>query len=197
MMYDKASRLLPPAIEYALDCVSYVTQESLSRQTPCAEWNLADLLRHVNDSLVILHEGAVLGFIASGPIAAPGGLSKVSLVRTFTGRARQLLAAVALPRDDAYSVAIADRALSYDILVAVGVMEVAVHGWDIACSCDVRKPIPATLASAIMELAPVLVSDEARTHDFRPPLPVSSLADPSDRLLAFLGREGSARQFTG
>ncbi|MEV0168956.1 uncharacterized protein (TIGR03086 family) [Nonomuraea fuscirosea] len=195
MITDDVSRLLPSAIEYALDCVYYVTPKSLARQTPCAGWNLAKLLCHVNDSLAILHEGAVLGFIAGGPMAEPRDMSTDYLVQTFTDRARYLLGAVARPEGDARSVTIADGVLPHDILIAVGVVEVAVHGWDIACSCNVRKPIPATLASGIMEIAPLLVTDDARAGDFGPPLPVSSLAGPSDQLLAFLGREGSARQF--
>ncbi|MGV9387467.1 TIGR03086 family metal-binding protein [Nonomuraea sp. NPDC003707] len=190
MIHNDASRLLPSAIEYALDCVSYVTQESLSHQTPCAEWNLAELLCHVNDSLAILHEGVVLGFIASGPMAVPGDCPTDNPVRTFADRARQLLAAVTPPRADACSVAIADHVLSREILVAVGVVEVAIHGWDIASSCNVRKPIPAALALGIMEIVPVVVTDDARTSIFGPPVLVSSLDSPSDRLLAFLGREG-------
>ncbi|MFC4121407.1 maleylpyruvate isomerase family mycothiol-dependent enzyme [Nonomuraea zeae] len=195
-MIDKdVSWLLPPAIEYALECVSHITQESLTHQTPCAEWNLAELLSHVNDSLAILHEGAVLGFIAGDPMAVPGDLPADNLVQTFTGRARQFLAAVTPASGDESSVAIADRVLSRDIMIAVGVVEVAIHGWDIACSCNVRKPIPAALASGIMEIVPMLVTDDARAGDFGRPVLVSPLAGPSDRLLAFLGREGSAQQF--
>jgi hypothetical protein len=59
----------------------------------------------------------------------------------------------------------------------------------------VRKPIPAALALGVMEITSVLVSDDARTGDFGPPLPVPLVAGASDRLLTFLGRQGSARQF--
>jgi hypothetical protein len=40
--------LLASAIRYALGSVAYVTPHSLARPTPCAEWDLATLLRHVS-----------------------------------------------------------------------------------------------------------------------------------------------------
>ncbi|MFD0479971.1 maleylpyruvate isomerase N-terminal domain-containing protein [Nonomuraea thailandensis] len=178
MVNAKASGLLPSAIEYAVHCVSHVTQASLPRRTPCTEWNLAELLCHVNDSLAILYEGVAWGFVAGGPMAEPDDFSVDALVRTFNDRARRFLAAATPPSGDEYGVAVADRVLPRDILVAVGVVEVAVHGWDVAFSCDVLEPIPAGLASGIMELAPDLLTAESRNGDFGPPVQVSPLAAP-------------------
>lgn len=189
MVDANMSGLLPSAIEYAAYCLSHVTQASLSRRTPCTEWNLAELLCHVNDSLAILYEGVALGFVAGGPMAVPDEFSVETLVRTFNDRAQQLLTAVKLSSEDEYAVAVADRVLRRDVLIAVGVVEVAVHGWDVASSCDALEPIPAALALGIMDFAPVLLTAESRDSDFGPPIKASPLAAPGDQLLAFLGRK--------
>lgn len=195
MICNRASQLLRPAIEYACECVSHVTQESLQHRTPCTEWNLAELLCHVNESLAVLHEGTALGFIATGPLARPGDVSADSLVKTFTDRTRDFLAGATPPSGDTGLVTIADRVLPHDLLVAVGVLETVVHGWDIASACNVDKPIPEPLALGIMEVLPVLVTDQARGDDFGPPIRVPRQAASSDRLLAFLGRRSNSRQY--
>ncbi|MGP4103820.1 maleylpyruvate isomerase family mycothiol-dependent enzyme [Nonomuraea sp. KM90] len=174
-------------MEYAFECVSHVTQESLTRRTPCAEWNLADLLLHMNDSLAILHEGVTLGFIATGPIADPHDCSADVLVGTFRDRTRQFLEA-ATAADEDPSITIDDLVLPRETLIAVGILEIAVHSWDVARSVNVPMPIPPTVASALIKLVPILVIEGARQRDFAPPVPVAWPASPSDHLVAFLGR---------
>jgi hypothetical protein len=63
-----------------------------------------------------------------------------------------------------------------------------VHGWDIARACGRRRPIPPVLASGILSVVPLVVTDSVRDLRFDRPLSVSPLAAPGDRLVALLGR---------
>ena len=75
-------------------------------------------------------------------------------------------------------------------LARTGALEIAVHGWDIAQATGLPRPVPAALATELMRTARQLVPrPEARHPLFGAPVMVPAEADPSDRLVAFLGRD--------
>jgi uncharacterized protein (TIGR03086 family) len=183
----RTARLLAGAIGYALGNLTCVTPGLLSRPTPCPAWDLAALLRHVNDSLAAIHEGIASGSVSLGPAAQtpddPG-----RLVATFRDRSGQLLAASAAAGNQDQDIAIAGRRLRGSVVTAVGAVEIAVHGWDIACACGCRRRIPPALATGILEIIPLVITDATRNSHFAAPVTVSPLASPGDRLIALLGR---------
>ena len=61
--------LLGWAISYALASTRLATPQRLPGPTPCADWDLGLLLRHVSDSVGVLHEAITTGCIGSGPAA--------------------------------------------------------------------------------------------------------------------------------
>jgi uncharacterized protein (TIGR03086 family) len=185
-----SAMLMAGAIHYALGSLSSVRPGFLSRPTPCAAWNLVTLLEHVNDSLAALHEGIGTGHVGLAPTASPAGDPAGGLVAVVRDQAARLLAASATA---SYSdIAIADRCLAGSVVAAVGAVEIAAHGWDVAEACGGHRPIPAALAEGIMELVPLVVTDATRDDRFAAPVAVSPLASPGDRLVALLGRRPSA-----
>jgi uncharacterized protein (TIGR03086 family) len=182
-----SARLLAGAIRYALGSLTWVAPGFLSRPTPCAAWDLATLLQHVNDSIAALHEGIATGYVGLAPAAqAAGDPAAGSLVATFRDRAVQLLVASATAGNQ--DIAIADRRLPVGIVTAVGAVEIAVHGWDVTEACGRHRPIPAALADGILDIIPLVVSDATRNARFAAPVTVSPLASPGDQLVALLGR---------
>lgn len=180
--------LLAGAIRYALGSLACVTPGFLSRPTPCAAWDLATLLQHVNDSLAALHEGIATGYVGLAPAAKAADDSTGGLVATFRDRAGQLLAASATTGNQDRDIAIADRRLAASLVTAVGAVEIAVHGWDVAEACGCHRPIPPALATGILKIVPLVVTDATRNVHFAAPVTMSPLASPSDRLVALLGR---------
>jgi 3-oxoacyl-[acyl-carrier protein] reductase len=77
-------------------------------------------------------------------------------------------------------------------VAAVGAVELAVHGWDVAEACGCHRPIPPALATGILQLVPMVVADATRDIHFAAPVTVSPLASPSDRL----AQEGAAVALT-
>jgi uncharacterized protein (TIGR03086 family) len=178
--------LLDRAVAYALDVLPAVTPELLSRPTPCRGWNLRMLLDHMIESLAALEEGVERGRIsldASSPADA-----STDVVQTIRVRAGQLVDTWTAAARTGRVVTIEGCPLPAEVAVGVGALEIAVHSWDVSCACGDTRPIPEALAVELLTIAPLLVQDEMRSPMFAPALPVAPTAEPSDRVVAFLGR---------
>jgi uncharacterized protein (TIGR03086 family) len=190
---DPAS-LLDRALGFALGAAHAVTRERMSGPTPCAGWDLRALLLHMTDSLELLSDG-----LGTGRVGMPEPLGFGSARRTagdpvaaLRGQAARLrgLSAGGLGRGP---VRIADAVLEHRILLGVGAVEVAVHGWDVCRACGLRRPIPPDLAGELTAVCVLVVTADTRRPAFAPPVAVPSGACPSDRLVAFLGRDPDFR----
>jgi len=184
--------LLERAITYLLGSLHGVTPEALSRPTPCAEWDLRALLRHVDDSIRVLLEAVEEGHVDLDRPAAPAQGPKQNPTQddptlTVRGRATRLLGAWANAGGGVVS--IAGCPLTAAIVSSTGAMEVAVHGWDIARARGHHRPIPPSLAEELLDLCPLLVTDAHRPGHFAPPVEIPRTAGAGDRLVAFLGRD--------
>ncbi|OLB74597.1 MAG: TIGR03086 family protein [Actinobacteria bacterium 13_2_20CM_2_71_6] len=175
--------LLERAVNYTLGSLHLVTPEALGYPTPCRDWDLRALLRHLDDSFLALHEAIDIGHV---DLDVPGGDPAGDPVAGLRNRACQLLGAwTAAGRD---TVSIAGRPLTTALMTSTGAIEVAIHGWDVARACGGGHPIPASLAEEMLELSPLFVTGADRPIRFAVPVAVSPLAGPADRLVAFLGR---------
>ncbi len=188
---DDSTDLLEIAIGYAVGSLSCVTPGSLSYPTPCAAWDLGALLEHVSDSLAALHDAVATGWVSLDVLARAPVSSADDLVTTLRTRGRLLAASAAGGEDRA--VAIAGRRLTGRQVTAVGALEITVHGWDIAEACRCPRPIPPALATSILAVIPLVVTQVTRNVQFAGAIPAAPQACPSDRLVALLGRnpEGS------
>ena len=184
---DESARLLEPSISYALGVVAAVTPELLSRPTPCQGWDLRMLLRHASESLAAFYEGIDSGCVRLDPGAEEAGLA-ADPARAFRDRACLLLEAWTSPGHQRQVIEIAGCPLAASIMAAATALEVAVHGWDISLACGQHQPIPRTLATSLLAIAPVLVPSTGRHPLFAAPVTAAATAGPSDRLAAFLGR---------
>jgi uncharacterized protein (TIGR03086 family) len=181
--------LLERAVGYTRTSLQLVPHADLHAPTPCAQWDLLALLRHMNDSLAAFTDAADIGYVDLVPVAADDVGPEVArtILERLRGRACALLAAWSRhpPTGD---VAVADRLLRSDLLAAAGALEIAVHGWDVARACGADRPLPTALALELLPAVPLLVGDLDRPRRFAERLVVPAYAPPGTRLLAALGR---------
>ena len=177
--------LLERAVGYTRASLMLVPTADLGARTPCHDWDLLVLLRHMNDSLAAFTEAAEIGYVDLVPVR--GTDLGVELVERLRNRACALLGAWAR-HPGTGSVTVHDRALRSDLLAAAGSLEIAVHGWDVAQACGVDRPIPAALALELLDVVPLFVHDADRPRRFAEAVDVPLHARPSTRLLAALGR---------
>ncbi len=182
---DVGPALLDRSIAYTRGALALVAPEALSRPTPCAAWDLGELLTHMEDSLAAVHEAVVDREVALQPVP---GESEVPLVALLQRRACDVLGAWARLRQDAL-VSIGGAPLPASVIALTGSLEIAVHGWDVARSCGARRPLPDQLAAELLHALPLLVADADRGSRFADPVPVFPLAPAGARLIAALGRD--------
>ncbi|GAA2152789.1 maleylpyruvate isomerase family mycothiol-dependent enzyme [Actinomadura napierensis] len=202
--------LLEGAISYGLRSMEAVAPGLLSRPTPCADWDLNTLLLHLNESVSVLSHGIASGCVDLDPARVDeaaelgnvaeagsmpgndgdqggGGDPATHLVVAFQKGVRCLRKAWAEKCAD--SIDVAGERMPTGFMAITSAVEITVHGWDILAACGSRHPIPKGLAFDLLMLCPLLVDGAPRHPMFAAPVPVSRVASPSDRLVAFLGRD--------
>jgi uncharacterized protein (TIGR03086 family) len=195
---DVAVQLMEQAVRYLLTTMDDLTGADLSRPTPCAEWDLAALLRHLLDSMDALQEGLTehrvkLAAPAAGrnPVDVGGPAGTQDPVAEVRRSATRLLCAVTSAGGGPGELAVGDRLLTMSTLALVGAIEIAVHSWDVSWACGVHRPIPADLAADLLLTSPQVIPPANRLPLFAAPLATPSTATPAARLLAYLGRSPS------
>jgi uncharacterized protein (TIGR03086 family) len=180
----EAPALLERAVAYTRSSLALLPGVAPDAPTPCAQWDLTRLLRHMDDGLAAFTEAAETGFVApEGPAREDPGLLAASL----RDRACRLLGAWA-HESGRPAVSVAGCDVSTNLLAATGALEITVHGWDVARACAAHRPIPESLAATLLAVAPLVVRAGDRPGRFAAPYDVPPAADASTRLLAYLGR---------
>lgn len=181
--------LLERAVGYTRISLQLTASADPTARTPCAEWDLLTLLRHMDDSLAAFTDAAEIGYVDLVPVRSErsGPDAVQTVVDRLKGRACAMLAAWAQHPGTGH-ISVANRALRSDVLAAAGSLEIAVHGWDVAQACGVNRPLPAGLALELLDVVPLLVSDHDRPRRFAQPVDLPLHVRPSSRLLGALGR---------
>ncbi|WP_039921786.1 TIGR03086 family metal-binding protein [Amycolatopsis decaplanina] len=191
MGFADGTRLLEGSIVYALVVLTDISDADLERSTPCSEWNLRELLWHVNESMADLHEGIVTGGVELFEVVrgatVPAPMRMAEPRGTAQVLASRLLSVVSM-RGSSPSVSIGDRPLDGGVAASVGAIEVAAHAWDISHACGHNLDVPKQLARDLLELSHDVIPEPHRSPFFAPPVKVGPSASETDKFVAFLGR---------
>lgn len=176
--------LLDEALAYTCARLSGVRDDLLHRRTPCAAWDLADLLAHMEDALDAFTEaaGGSVGVHVAHDAAAP-----VPAIQAKAVALRDVWTRPS-PGDVVLEARAGRLDLSTPLLVATAALEVAVHGWDVGRATGSPEPLPGTLARELLPMARAFVGPADRGVRFATARPVAPDASDEERLLAFLGR---------
>lgn len=173
--------LLERAIAYTRGTLCGVSEDPAGRPTPCAEWDLEKLLRHMSDALDAFTE-ASRGVIDVAPTRRHG--PPVAVLRD---QACTLLGAWSSPA--AAEARLGDTRLGSTTLLGAAALEIAVHGWDVGQATGRPVALPEALAEALLPVARALVDDTDRGVRFGPRVAVTARPGAAGELLGFLGRE--------
>lgn len=197
-MTDSGVELLERALAYTRGALLHVRPTHLSRPTPCATWNLDQLLDHMADALDAFTDGAA-GRVDVDPPRRELDV-RVAVLQT---KACGLLGAWNAPGTPSV-VRVGGLPVPTGVVVRAAALEIATHGWDVAQATGRRTPVPDALARELCRVAPHLVADDDRGERFAAPLPLPAAATatattttepvaPAEALLAFLGRHADWR----
>jgi uncharacterized protein (TIGR03086 family) len=177
--------VLDSAVIWTHECLQQARTTPLDAPTPCHDWDLGRLLEHMDDSLVALAEAAELGQlqVRDPPLRDDTARTVDRLIqRACRTRAAWQQRLTSAP------ISVRDLPLGRDTVALVGALEIAVHGWDVACAAGRPRPVPEDLAVRLYDVALAVVTPEERGRRFAAPVPVPGAAPAGTRLLAHLGR---------
>jgi uncharacterized protein (TIGR03086 family) len=166
---------------HAHDVVAGVRPDHYDVKTPCAEWNVRDLLEH----MIGVVEG--LGAAASGKAPAPFSLGADPAAQ-FRSAASSAMAGWRTP-------GVLDRIIDAGpgpmpgrALASINLLDTATHTWDLATATGQPSRLPDDIAAAALEASHVIVTEELRPGRFAPEVPTPAGSTATDTLVAFLGR---------
>ena len=173
---------LEQTFEHAQGVIGKIREDQFDDPTPCPEWMVRDLLGHAIGVV------ADLGATASGTGRAAFALGPDPAAQ-FRDAAAAALAAWRTP-------GVLDRVMDFGpgpmpgrVVAGINLLDTATHTWDIATATGQPAQLPDQVAEAALEVSRATISPEIRPGRFGPELPAPSGAGPTERLVAFLGRQ--------
>jgi uncharacterized protein (TIGR03086 family) len=176
---------LDETFDYAAGVVKGVRPEDLDAPTPCTEWDLRNLLRHMTGVVVNMGRGAageeLLADLNGYELEDDVGVQfSAELARTLAAwKARGLEG----------QVDVGAGPMPVPAAISVNLVDTSTHAWDVATATGQDAALPEELAATILGVAEGFVGPELRQAvGIGPPVPVPDDASATDRLVAFMGR---------
>jgi uncharacterized protein (TIGR03086 family) len=185
------------AVLASVEIVNAVTPADLARPTPCAGWNLSQLLAH----MTVQHQGFAAAARGEGADVARWDAASVAdavardPARSYAAAAADVLAAFA---DDAalgVSFALPEFGPGAEVPgeTAIGFhfVDYVVHGWDVARALDAPFTLPADVVTAVLPLVLAVPDGDFRDSAASPfdrAINAIEVASDLDRILLYLGR---------
>ncbi|GAA3606111.1 TIGR03086 family metal-binding protein [Nonomuraea rosea] len=180
------------ALDLAGEVTAQVTAADLDRPTPCAAWNLGDLLRHM------VSENRAFATAAGIPAHRPNedsGDLETDPLRAYHDSAAAATTAFAAPDIYDRQIEVGEfGAFPGRIAISMHFVDFLMHGWDIAASIGVPYRPDHELAESALAIA-ARWPDTSKTRGpgaaFGTRVPVPGDAPDFERLLGLLGRTPS------
>jgi uncharacterized protein (TIGR03086 family) len=185
------------AVQASVDLVSAVTVEDLGRPTPCAGWDLADLLAH----MTVQHHGFAAAARGAGADLAAWDVATVkdAVSRDPAGSYAKAAADVleAFAADGVLDASFALPEFGPDVTfpgaTAIGFhfVDYVVHGWDVARTIGAPLDLPEDVVAAVLPLVLAVPDGDFRAAEgspFRRAIEADDSATDLDRILLHLGR---------
>ncbi len=173
---------LDQTFQHAHGVIAGITAEQYDSPTPCEEWTVRDVLDHM------------IGVVA-GLGAAAAGEARAGTFELGPDPARQFEQLAAAALEAWRTPGVLDRILDGGpgpmpgrVLASINLLDTATHSWDLARATGQDATLPEPVAIAALEASLAIVSPELRAGRFGPERTAPDTADPTARLVAYLGR---------
>lgn len=153
--------ILDEAHEILRNVAASVPADGWDRPTPCAEWNVGQVLQHASlDQL--LYVSSITGADRPSEDAfAPTGHTRAEFVVGAVHASGEAFAKVAADAE-AVSVPLPPFSVPARIAVGAAALDAAVHGWDVAVATGQPVHMSDALACELLEVALLLGRDAPR-----------------------------------
>jgi len=168
-----------------------VTPKQLDDPTPCASWNVRDLLNHIISGPY--HQASIVD-PDENPTddSPPPDYASGDFVSLFDAGAKLALAAFGAEGAMERIVKAPFGEVPGSLFVWVVSVDTFAHGWDLAKATSQSTDLDPALARQLLEVSRLAVTDEFRGDDrkkpFGPQVEVTDNLTAADELAGFLGR---------
>lgn len=171
--------LFKQAAAYAVEVLADIRPTDLDRATPCQDWDVRAVVLHLADVA-----DAVIDLTVSGKLLMPTPRPSTTdePIAVTNERIVALSTVLTTPQET-----VAAELLMGATQAAAN--ELVAHAWDITTAIGADRPIPTDMAAALLALIDGALDDAARGDNFRPAVHLAATASPSDRFIAYLGRQ--------
>jgi uncharacterized protein (TIGR03086 family) len=181
------------AVEQSVAAVAAVTPTDLSRPTPCADWDLADLLRH----MVAQHRGFAAALRGDGRDRSAWTLpdTGTDALALYETAVADVLAAfhTAKPEQSVWLPELTTEApFPAERVRGFHLIDYVVHAWDVARAVGHDYALDPRVEPAATRIAFEVPNTSARGAPgslFGRVVPVGPEVDPLSRILGYLGRD--------
>lgn len=181
-MTDKALEQFDQAAAALEGVLAGIKPLQLDDPTPCPEWSVRELANHVVGGN-FMFAGIVTG---SGPVAAEDHGD--DLLAAFRSSYTALRAAFAADGvlERTFQTPMGERPATR--LVTTRVIEMGLHGWDLAKATGQSYDLPQDVIDAARNQLQMMLPEDRQGLPFGNEQPAAPDASPTDRLAAFAGR---------
>ncbi len=157
-----------------------ISRDELSRQTPCEQFDVAELTDHLLNSMTSVGDAVGAEF--------PPRAADESVERQIIATARPALDALRRHGLDR-TATLGGNEVPTSVLAGILSIEFLVHGWDYAIATGHPIDIADSMAEYVLKLAKKIITPQGRsTVGFADPVDPPADADALERLVAFTGR---------
>lgn len=177
---------LSQTFDHAAKVVAGVGPDQLDDPTPCREWNVQTLLAHTVGVVVNMGRGASGGELLADTNTVPLDDDRGAQFREEADRTLGAWRARGLDGE----VNVGAGPIPVSAALTVNLIDTATHSWDIARATGRDAALPDDLAAMVLAVSEGFVNDDIRLFaGFDPAISVGADAAPTERLVAFLGRQ--------
>ncbi|MGB3440437.1 MAG: TIGR03086 family metal-binding protein [Actinophytocola sp.] len=176
--------LVARALDQAGTVVAKVAPEQAGLPTPCAEWDVRRLVRHLVDEVARFAESTATGQRGT----SEGDVLGDDWAAAFQHAAAALLAAWRAPGALDRTTRLPGGEVPASWTLGQHVTEIAVHTWDIATATGQPTDLDPAVGAAALEWAHANLVPEIRGEHVGPEVAIAADAPLYDRLAAFGGR---------
>lgn len=178
------------ALERARGVVSAVGDEQWQDPTPCSEWSVRDLVRHMTAEC--LWEPEILAGRSVEEIGDrfDGDVLGDAPQRAFDAAAQRSLGALGGLDDLQRTVHLSFGDVPVEVYLWQRFTDALIHSWDLAMATSQDIELDPVLCEAALEVNRPMVTDDVRAAGIiGPEVAIADDAPICDRLLGFLGRD--------
>jgi uncharacterized protein (TIGR03086 family) len=158
--------------------------------TPCADWNVRELVNHVVSGNFWAAELAAGRTIEEVGDRLDGDVLGTDPLRAYDDSALVSAAAFRAPGAMQAPCAVSYGPVPGEVYCGHRLIDVLIHGWDVAVSTGQDATLDPALVGAALEVVEPQIDLIAGSGQYGTPQPVDESAGPQTRLLALLGRAG-------